>query len=68
MKNINDVMPKLPKNHFGAVLNYIPSRPEIKQLVKTFPFDSKWHTVISHEKTLCIDGKMIRQRSAKSYT
>ena len=65
MRNINDVMPKLPPNSWGAVLNWIPEKIEIDNMtVKSpLPFDSKWHriTKIPGHREIIVDDKVIRQ-------
>lgn len=68
MKDINDLMPKLPKNSFAALLNFIPNKAEAHQLLKTFPFDSRWHTFDNSKDSVVIDGKTTLKQNAKRFT
>lgn len=68
MRDINDIMPKLPPNYFGVVSNFNPDKMMKKEFLKTFPFNSKWHTVLKENDSLVIDGKNIIKHSAKRYT
>lgn len=70
--DINDRMPKLPPNSWGAVMDWIPSKVEIDDFVLNSPFsyNSKWHT-INRSPTkdgLIIDGKEIKNVSSKRLT
>ncbi len=68
MRDINDIMPKVPNMKWGALMNYVPSNPELKRLDKMFPPNGKWHTIIEHEGDVSIDNVTIRKRSAQSMT
>lgn len=72
MKDINDYLPKLPKNSLGLALNWRPEDAELKNLItkSPLPFDSKWHTLgkIPGLNELVIDGKSIRQSDDSKLT
>lgn len=68
MKDINDLMPKIPNMRWGALLNYCPTNAELKQLNKMMPQDKKWHTILQHGNETNFDGKIIRKRTADSMT
>ena len=69
MRDINDILPKLPKKTFGAVMNFYPDKGTQKNLLKTLPYDSKWHTILRESKdVLNIDGVDIRQHGKRRYT
>lgn len=68
MRDINDFMPKIPGMKWGALMNYRPSNPELKQLDRMMPKDKRWHTIFQHDNEVNFDGKVIRRRSAESMT
>lgn len=68
MKDVNDFMPKIPGMRWGALLNYEPGNAEIKKLNQMMPDDSKWHTIFHQDGETNVDGRVIRNRSAKSMT
>lgn len=68
MKDINDLMPKIPGMRWGALTNKFPTNAKIKQLNKLLPHDGKWHTVIESERSVDVDGITIRRKTTKSMT
>ncbi len=72
MKDINDYMPKLPPNSWGARLNWIPKKIEIDGLIhkSPLPFDSKWHTInrVPGHKEMIIDGHIIKRSDDRKLT
>ena len=68
MKDINEIMPKIPNMRWGALMNYHPTNPEIKQLNRMMPHDKRWHTIIQDENSTHFDNKTIRNRTAESMT
>ena len=68
MRDINEVLPKIPNMRWGALMNYYPTNPQLKHLNKMMPHDRRWHTIISHDNEVNFDGKVIRRRSAESLT
>ena len=69
MKDINDLMPKIPNMRWGALMNYHPkSVAELKQLDKMMPADKKWHSIFRDDSQTIFDNKVIRHRTAESMT
>lgn len=68
MRNINDYLPKLPKNSLGIATNFSPSDAERQQLFKAFPFDSRWHEFFIDGKQIHVDGMTILKQNAKRFT
>ena len=68
LKDINDLMPKIPWMKWGAVTNFKPTNASIRELNKLLPADKKWHTVIESPKAADVDGITIRRKTAESMT
>lgn len=68
MKDINEIMPKIPGMRFGAVTNLEPSVTNINELIKIMPRDERWHTLFEGDKEMLIDGVSVRRRTADSMT
>ena len=45
MKDINDIMPKVPDMKWGALLNKKPTNKKIEELNNLLPHNGRWHTV-----------------------
>lgn len=68
MKDINDIMPKVPGMVWGAVTNVEPSVRNINEMINVMPKDERWHTLFEGNKEMLIDGIPIRRRTAESLT
>lgn len=68
MRDINNYLPKLPKNSFGALTNFKPNKIEREEMIRKFPFDSKWHEIFNEKNQITIDGKTILKQKAERYT
>lgn len=68
MKDINDIMPKVPNMQWGALLNKFPTNRRIEEMNKIFPANGKWHTVFEEEDLVYIDGKQIWKKDPQSWT
>lgn len=68
MKDINDLMPKIPNMRWGALMNWHPHNAELRQLDKMMPNDRKWHTIIRDQGQTIFDNRVIRDRTAESMT
>jgi len=49
MKDINEIMPKIPNMKWGALLNKKPTSQKVDELNKLLPHNGKWHTVIEEK-------------------
>jgi len=68
MKDINDIMPKIPDMRWGALLNKAPTNKRIEEMNNIFPDNGKWHTVFEEDDLVYIDGKRIWKKDPKSWT
>ena len=72
MRDINDILPKLPPNSLGLAMNWKPEQAELKNLVtkSPLPFDGRWHTLgrIPGHTDLVVDGKFIRRSDDSKLT
>lgn len=68
MKDINDIMPKIPNMRWGALMNTAPTHEKLKQMNKIFPNNGKWHTVYDQKDFVIIDGKEVRKKDPNKWT
>jgi|TARA_B100000959_G_scaffold272622_1_gene322180 hypothetical protein len=68
MKDINEIMPKIPNMKWGALLNKKPSSKKIDDLNNLFPHNGKWHTVFEEKDVAYIDGVRVFKKDKESWT
>ena len=68
MKDINDIMPKIPNMRWGALMNKAPTNKKVEEMYKIFPDNGKWHTVFEEKEKITIDGKEIRKKDPNKWT
>ena len=68
MKDINEIMPKIPSMQWGALLNKYPTNDKVKQMNKIFPHNGKWHTVFEEDKQVFVDGVRIWKKDMDAWT
>ncbi|MGC1709902.1 MAG: hypothetical protein WA799_08910 [Nitrosotalea sp.] len=68
MKDINDMMPKIPGMKWGAVTNFSPTLDNINYLGHMLKHDGKWHSVIKGDQAVHVDGIPIVQKKLESMT
>lgn len=68
MRDINDIMPKIPGMISGAVTNVKPTAANINQIFRTLPKDKRWHTLFEMPDSVTIDGKTVRRKTLESMT
>lgn len=59
MKDINDIMPKVPNMRWGALMNKPPTHDRVKEMNRIFPGNGKWHTVFEEDDHVTIDGRQV---------
>jgi len=64
MRDINEIMPKVPNMKWGALTNAFPTNDKIKEMDKLFPHDGKWHTVFEEPEQVFVDGIRIWKKDA----
>lgn len=68
MKDINDIMPKVPNMRWGALMNKAPTNKKIYEMDKIFPANGKWHTVFEEKYNVTIDGKQVWKKDPQKWT
>jgi len=68
MKDINEIMPKVPNMRWGALLNKFPTNEKVKLMNKTFPHNGKWHTVFEEAAQVFVDGVRIWKKDIEAWT
>jgi hypothetical protein len=68
MKDINDIMPKVPNMKWGALMNKPPTNEKFTEMNKIFPDNGKWHTVFEEKNAITIDGKEILKKDPNKWT
>ena len=67
MKDINEILPKVPNMKWGALLNKKPTNQKVNELNKLLPHNGKWHTVFEENDVSYIDGVPIFKKDSKSW-
>ena len=68
MKDINDIMPKVPNMKWGALLNRPPTNEKVEEMNRMFPHNGKWHTVFEEKDQVIVDGKRIWKKDPEKWT
>ena len=68
MKDINEIMPKIPNMNWGALLNKSPTTEKIEHMNQIFPHNGKWHTVFEENDQVIVDGKEIWKKNKNAWT
>jgi len=68
MKDINEIMPKIPNMKWGALLNRPPTNDKVEEMNKMFPHNGKWHTVFEEKDQVIVDGKRIWKKDPEKWT
>jgi len=68
MKDINEIMPKIPGLICGAVTNVQPTIANINEMFRILPKDKKWHTLFETPGSTTVDGKTILRKTRESMT
>lgn len=68
MKDINDIMPKIPNMRWGALLNKPPTNDKVEEMNKMFPHNGKWHTVFEEKDQVIVDGKRVWKKDPEKWT
>ena len=67
MKDINEIMPRVPNMRWGALLNKFPTNEKVKLMNKTFPHNGKWHTVFEEKEQVFVDGIRIWKKDYEAW-
>lgn len=66
MRDINDIMPKIPDMKWGALLNKHPTNKKIRELDRMLPHDKRWHTVFDFQDHVYVDDIRVEKEDKKS--
>lgn len=68
MRDINEIMPKIPNMKWGALLNKYPTQRRVKELDTVLPHDKRWHTVFDFKDHVYVDDVRIAKKDKKAWT
>lgn len=68
MRNINEIMPKIPGMKWGSVSNFPPTKANFKEMDRLLPHDKKWHMLFELPGEMIIDGISVRRKTLESMT
>ena len=68
MKDINEIMPKIPSMRWGALMNKYPTNDKVTQMNQIFPHNGKWHTVFEEDEQMFVDGVRIWKKDMNAWT
>ncbi len=68
MRDINEIMPKIPNMKWGALMNKSPTNNKVDEMNKMFPHNGKWHTVFEEEDQVVVDGKRVWKKDPEAWT
>ena len=68
LRDINEIMPKIPNMRWGALMNKSPTNNKVDEMNKMFPHNGKWHTVLEEEDQVFVDGKRIWKKDPEAWT
>ena len=68
MRDINDILPKIPNMRWGALMNRAPTNRRIDEMNRIFPSNGKWHTVFEEKDHITIDGRQVWKKDPKKWT
>jgi len=68
MKDLNDILPKIPNMKWGALTNMPPTNSTIKELNKLLPNDGRWHSILGSKDSVDVDGITIRKHTKDRWT
>lgn len=68
MRDINDVMPRIPNMRWGALMNRAPTDDRIREMNRIFPDNGRWHTVFEDKESITIDGRQVQKAGPRRWT
>jgi hypothetical protein len=68
MRDINDILPRIPDMKWGALMNRPPTNGRIEEMNRLFPHNGRWHTVFEEKDQVFVDGRRIRKSSPSRWT
>jgi len=68
MRDINNLMPKIPGMKWGVLTNAYPTIDKINEINRTIAHDGKWHTIFEEADQIHVDGKRIWKKKLEQMT
>lgn len=68
MRDINDILPRIPNMRWGALTNRPPTNQRIREMNRLFPHNGRWHTVFEDRDYVLVDGRPIRKADPSAGT
>lgn len=68
MRDINDILPKIPNMRWGALTNRPPTSSRVSEMNKLFPPNGRWHTVFEEDDQVTVDGTRIWKKDPSKWT
>lgn len=68
MRDINEILPKIPNMRWGALTNQLPTNQRIREMNRLFPHNGRWHTIFEDRDQVFVDGKRIWKNDPSAWT
>ena len=68
IKDINQLLPKIPGMKWGAITNLPPTRSIANEFNRMLPHDKKWHEILNAKDSVWVDGHRIQRKTMESMT
>jgi len=68
MRDINEIMPKIPNMRWGALMNKSPTEKKIDHMDNIFPHNGRWHTVFEEKDSVFVDGQRIWKKNPNAWS
>lgn len=69
MKDLNSILPPLPKHAAWGVISNLPrTNATIQEINRLLPHDNKWHSILGTKDFVDVDGITIRKHTKDRWT
>ena len=68
MRDINEILPKIPNMRWGALTNLYPTNENIRKIDRQLKHDGRWHKVLETPDSTIIDDIAIVKKKPESMT
>jgi hypothetical protein len=68
MRDINDMLPKIPNMRWGALTNRPPTNQRVEEMNRLFPHNGRWHTVFEERDHVFVDGRRVWKKDPAKWT
>ena len=67
MRDINEMLPRIPNMKWGALTNMPPTHHKLEEMNRLFPHNGRWHTLFEDREKTYVDGKIIWKKDPKDW-